>query len=281
MTFQTIGKRDNPAVLLLGGAGLDSAALGEALRPLSGDYCLLLPAAAFCTADALEETLCRDYAGRIWGAYALREGGAVLSELLSRGTVRLRTAVLDGSLLGPVPQGLAAAPTQLIYWMGSRDSGAKKCCKALRSVLPSLQTVTLKKLRAEQLFVALRPDLVVKRLRRSFGRARTVTLSSRMPAGVDRVWRLLSRREPEPFLLRHDEPVADESRRVYITDGQGKLFKLWSHLARLESAGGDATLYTDQVELAAGPLSGAAGLWARLYLKRGQRRCRRELRRGR
>ena len=49
-------------------------------------------------------------------------------------------------------------------------------------------------------------------------------------------------------------------------------------LVRLEPLSGTVTVYTDQVELSAGPLTGAAALWTKLYLRRGQRRWKKELR---
>ena len=141
MDFHTFGKPGNPAVLLIPGGGLSWGELRGALKPLESDYFLILPAfdpgqSVSEQADALEACLLRDFAGRIWGAYGLREGGAPLLTLLERGGVRLRTAVLDGTSVPEPPADLTGAGARLVYWLGSRDRAAGKSRKALKRPCP-------------------------------------------------------------------------------------------------------------------------------------------------
>ena len=288
MEIKTYGKSSAPALLLLSGGGSWGEAAESALRALEKSYFLLVPAFAETEslserAAALEECLLDDFAGRIWGAYGLREGGSVLLELLSRGKVRIRTAIAEGRVVLPAG-GLRDIPGRLYYWYRAKDRKAKKLLKALRRVCPKLHTLALKKLKKDADFLSVRPDLMVKRLEKTFGKAQTVSVSSLMDANSDTIWRQLARRGvTKPMLHLTDmQPVtrSDED-RVQILEGQTRHISLWSHMIRLQRVSERETVFTDQVEVEAGFLTPLVKLWAGAYLRRSQRKQNRQLKKNR
>lgn len=285
MELHTQGNPGAPALLLALPAGADGGSLREVLARLERRYFLLVfycqaPAGPEEAAEWLESRLLEDFTGRIWGAYGLREGADTLLALLARGRVRIRTLVAEGAVRTPPPGG-AACSGQVILWRNARDRAAKRALRSLGRRWPEARTLTLRKLRAGQDFLSVRPDLMARRLEKALGQAQLVRFSSVMDRGAGRLWTLLKRRPPQGLdarLAAGEPPVVDEAARTLIREGRGGPVRLWSHLVHLEPVSGTETIYTDQVELSAGLLSGPARLLTALSLRRDHRRWARELR---
>lgn len=274
MEFRTYGKPDNPTLLLIPGEGMMENELYTPLKKLEGSYCLLLP--AFAPAETPErrlegmEACIRDhFAGRIWGAYGLDEGATLLLALLARGRVQIRTAVVDGTMALP-PESLDNCTSSIVYWYGSRDKAAGKLLKTFRNAYPDLQTLRLKKLRTGERFLAIRPDQMVKRLRRTFGTGKLVNCTVLLPVDTDVLWDHLTCRDhaaaeqmKPPFTVT----CREEERRLLI-EGRNTLSRHWSHLLQLERLDDNLTLCTHQLELAGGALSSLSAMRARALLKK-------------
>ncbi len=242
MELTSYGNSERPAVFLIPGGNLSAQALYAAAKPLERRYFLVLfcPDAALSPeerAKELEKCIREDFCGRIWAAYGLAEGGEALLELLRLDTVRIRTVVVENCPAGPESAALADTPATLHCWVNGRDRAAKKYVEKLKKEIPSLHILTLKKLKSGMCFAERRGDLMCKRLEKAFGAARTVRVSSLMPASVGEIWdRLPLRPVPRAAgrLTETDTVVADREKGVYITGGHGGKVRLWSHLVRLE-----------------------------------------------
>ncbi len=285
MEFYTQGNPGAPALLLAIPEGVDRLALRNALDHLERRYFLIVPswdapAGPEALAAEWESRLLQDFSGRIWGAYGLREGADALLALVARGRVRIRTLVAEGAGSLPAP-GMEKPAGRVILWINARDRSAKRARRVLRRRWPDMHTLTLRKLRAGQDFLSVRPDLMARRLEKALGQARLVRYSSVMDRGPGRLWTLVKRRPPQGLdarLTEGEPPVVDEKNRTLIREGRGGPFRLWSHLVHLEPVSGSETIYTDQVELSAGLLSGPAKLLTALSLRRDHRRWARILR---
>ena len=287
MDIRTMGKPGAPAVLLLGNADDSFALLSETFTGLEKEYFLLFP--VFDTSEdreararALETALLEGYAGRIWGAYGLREGAALLLDVFVRGRIFCRTAVLEGAfaLSGPV---YGNAVGRMICWINAKDKAAKASWEALRGRVRGVSSLTMKKLKKDRTFGEIRPDLAVKRLKKEFGTAVIVTSTDVLPQRSETVWRELNTHVPRAELkaLKEKEPtlcLSDDY--VMIQNGRSPRLSHWSHMTRLESLGEDGTICTDQVELDAGKLNALAKPLAALYLKALHARRRRALKKG-
>ena len=274
MNLHTRGKPGNPVVLLLPEGEADHEAVFAALGGLEKSYYLMLPAFAAgedtaARLDALEKLLVRDHAGRVWGAYGLRSGAGLLLSLLSRGTVRVRTLILEGAY---APAAAPPAAEKIICWKGSRDKAAKKAWKALEEQVSPLSSLTMKKLKTEEDLLSLRPDMMVKQLKKALGKTVIVTRSAVYTQPVDRVWRQLAGDRDAGVLTETEAPRQDDTNRTLILEGRSPRLKRWSHLTHVEPLGINGTVCTDQVELDAGPLNFAAKPLAGLYLGQLQRR---------
>lgn len=257
MEFHTYGKPDNPALLLIPAGDMDPAALYGPLKALEKHYYLLLP--AFSPAESperrvegLEECLQDHFTGRIWGAYGLDEGGSLLLSLLSRDTVQIRTAIADGSLTLP-PEPLPG-DGRVMYWYGSRNKAAKKLLKTFRERCPRLQTLQLKKLRAGERFLDIRPDQMAKRLRKAFGTAKLVNLTVLLNINTGMLWEHLMQRDHQTAERLKTQAVVT-ARADTLTlqiEGRSTLSKHWSHRLRLEALEENLTLCTHQLELSGG-----------------------------
>ena len=186
------------AVLLWPDDGLDAAVFAPVVRALEKSCRVLVPGFApdeppAARVAAVENALLSRYDGRIWGAYGLRGGGGAVLSLLSRGAVRVRTCVVEGAVEVPA-QGLREFSGTLFHWKGSRDKGAENSWEELHKAFPALRSLTLRKLKAGQSFVSVRPDMMAKRLWKVFGSAGVVRAYTRVPHSASRVWRLLNRR---------------------------------------------------------------------------------------
>ena len=279
MELTVCGKAELPAVLLLPPAGMSGEELCRALPGLEGQYRRIYPAAPM-DAAALKTALDRSGAGRLWGAYGLREGASLLLELLAGGAA-VRTAVVEGPFALPGGS-LRDYDGTLVCWKGGKNKKAKKSWEALKKDVPRLRSLTLGKLKGKQDYLSVRPDLMAKRLAATFGAARTVQMEETVPRTPDAVWRSLCRRPAGSAVKRLTQlrPLRqDDETRTQRLEGSGGKLSLWSHTVRLAPLGDDRTVCTDQVEVEAGKLTSLAAIGAKLYLRAEQKRRRKELRR--
>ena len=283
MEFYTFGKPNNPTLLLLGGEGMDQNALYLPLKKLESSYYLLIPVFAPGESmerrlEGVEECLREHFCSRIWGAYGLDEGGTLLLALLSRGQVCIRTAIVDGAIT--LPEQPLNPDSPLVYWYGSRDKAAKKQLKLLRESIPMLRTVQLKKLRAGERFLDIRPDLMVKRMKRSFGAAKLVNLSVLLEVNAQQLWELLSLRDHTAAEQLKAPPTITlvPERLLLEIEGQSTLSKHWSHRLYLEPLEENLTLCTHQLELSAGAMAAVSVPRAKALLKKEHKRWRQLLR---
>ena len=175
MELRETGKAGAAAVLLWPDDGLDAAVFASVVRSLGKSCRVLVPVVApeeppDARVAAVESALLAGYDGRIWGAYGLRGGGSALLSLLAEGKVRVRTSVVEGAVEVPA-QGLREFSGTLFHWKGSKDKGAGKSWEALHKAFPALRSLTLRKLKAGQDVVSIRPDIMTKRLLKAFGSA--------------------------------------------------------------------------------------------------------------
>ena len=285
MELRETGKPGAAAVLLWPDDGLDAAVFAPIVRALEKSCRVLVPGFApeeppAARVAAVENALLSRYDGRIWGAYGLRGGGSAILSLLSRGTVRVRTCVVEGPVDVPA-QGLREFSGTLFHWKGSRDKGAGKSWEALHKAYPALRSLTLRKLKAGQNVVSIRPDIMAKRLLKAFGSAGIVRVCTRVPHSASRVWRLLNRRPAGKAIgrLRTMQPLrrTDED-RTQIIEGAAKGIPLWSHMTRVEPCGEYGAACVDQVEISAGKLTPVALRIAEIYLKAVQKSRNRQMR---
>lgn len=285
MELRETGKPGAAAVLLWPDDGLDAAVFAPVVRALEKSCRVLVPGFApeeppAARVAAVENALLSRYDGRIWGAYGLRGGGSAILSLLSRGTVRVRTCVVEGAVDVPA-QGLREFSGTLFHWKGSRDKGAGKSWEALHKAFPALRSLTLRKLKAGQNVVSIRPDIMAKRLLKAFGSAGIVRVYTRVPHSASRVWRLLNRRPAGKAIgrLRTMQPLrrTDED-RTQIIEGAAKGIPLWSHMTRVEPCGEYGAACVDQVEISAGKLTPVVMHIAEIYLKAVQKSRNRQMR---
>lgn len=285
MELRETGKPGAAAVLLWPDDGMDAAIFGPVVHALEKTCRVLVPAfapeeAGAVRVAAVESALLAGYDGRIWGAYGLRRGGSAILSLLSRGSVRVRTCVVEGAVELPA-QGLREYSGTLFHWKGSKDKGAGKSWEALHKAFPALRSLTLRKLRAGQDVVSIRPDIMTKRLLKAFGSAGTVRVSTLVPHSASRVWRQLNRCPAGKALgrLQTMQPVrrTDED-RTQIIEGAAKGVPLWSHMTRVEPCGEYGAVCVDQVEISAGKLTPVAMRVAEIYLKAVQKSRNRQMR---
>ena len=285
MELRETGKPGAAAVLLWPDDGLDAAVFAPVVRALEKSCRVLVPGFApeeppAARVAAVENALLSRYDGRIGGAYGLRGGGSAILSLLSRGTVRVRTCVVEGPVDVPA-QGLREFSGTLFHWKGSRDKGAGKSWEALHKAYPALRSLTLRKLKAGQNVVSIRPDIMAKRLLKAFGSAGIVRVYTRVPHSASRVWRLLNRRPAGKAIgrLRTMQPLrrTDED-RTQIIEGAAKRIPLWSHMTRVEPCGEYGAACVDQVEISAGKLTPVVMRIAEIYLKAVQKSRNRQMR---
>ena len=192
----------------------------------------------------------------------------------------MRTCVVEGAVEVPA-QGLREFSGTLFHWKGSRDKGAEKSWEALHKAFPALRSLTLRKLKAGQSFVSVRPDMMAKRLWKVFGSAGVVRVCTRVPHSASRVWRLLNRRPAGKAIgrLRTMQPLrrTDED-RTQIIEGAAKGIPLWSHMTRVEPCGEYGAACVDQVEISAGKLTPVVMRIAEIYLKAVQKSRNRQMR---
>ena len=108
MLFNVFGNDNKPLVLCMHGMMQDWHSVHEILKPLEKYYRLLIPAmdgfydgsAEFtCFADQcrqIEEYVLTNFKGEIYGAYGASQGGLILTELLTRNQIKIKTVIMDG-----------------------------------------------------------------------------------------------------------------------------------------------------------------------------------------
>ena len=277
MELRAMGKPDGPAVLLLPAPGAGAEELCRWLAPLAGAYRLLIPSPD-ADAETMERLLLHQGDSRLWGAWGLREGAALLLSVLERGRVDCRTAVLEGAF--PLPAEVRGRYRgTLIFWKGGKDKKAKKTWQELKKSYPALRSLTLGKLKGKQDYLSVRPDLMAKRLLATFGTAVEIRVTDTLPGSADRLWRRLDRR-PVGAVERTLEELSpirvDDEAMERRMEGHSSRLTLWSRSVRLTPLGDNAAECSDRVELDAGKLNAVAAPLAKLYL-RAEARARRKL----
>ncbi len=264
MELEKAGKSGAPAVLLLTDRPPAEAVAG--LPGLEKRYCLLA-APADAEIIELEKALLAETDGLIWGAYGLHAGADALLRLLSRGRVRVRTAVLEGAFTlpetPPDPKNC-----KVICWMGSKDKAAKKAWQSYGQTVAPTDSLTIKKLPKNESLPAYRPDVAADRLKKAFGTAVCVRRVSVLDQEPARVWRHIWENPAyrERSLLTRVKPTEriDES-GLQLMQGSSDKLSVWVHATRVEEQDGK-TVCVDRIELEAGRLNAAAKPLAGLYL---------------
>lgn len=109
MLFNEFGNRENKKIILMPGMMQDWSTLYEILKPLEKEFFLIVPAMdGFydnCPKDftdfpdqcrQIEEYVKKNFDGKIDGVYGISQGATIMSELLARNNIAVKTAVLDG-----------------------------------------------------------------------------------------------------------------------------------------------------------------------------------------
>lgn len=108
MLFNEFGKKENPPILLMHGMMQDWHSEYEMLKPLEEHYRLIVPAmdglydgcsefTSFADQSRqIEEFVHKNYGGRLDGAYGASQGGLMLTELLTRNKINIKTVIMDG-----------------------------------------------------------------------------------------------------------------------------------------------------------------------------------------
>ena len=276
MELLICGPETKPAVLMLPARGMAAAALLDPLKGLEDSYRLVV-ADGEGGAEELEALLLARGFSRLSGAYGLREGATLLLALLARGRVSARKAVTEGPFALP-KAGLAPELTDLVCWRGGKDKKAKKALDALRKTCPGAASHVLGKLKGGQDFVSVRPDLMLERLKSAFGAAAVVTVTSRLPQDVGKVWAALRGEDASCPLVPETEIVSERKEDLtLLREGSSKKFPLWSHQTQLRSVAGEATECVDRIEVDAGKLRPLAVPLAKLCLAVERRNRRKAL----
>ncbi len=103
MLFHEFGAQDAPPVLLMHGMMQDWRSFYALLKPLEAHYRLILPAmdgfydhsptfTSFADqARQIEEYVSEKHGGKLHGAYGVSQGGLMLTELLSRNRIAIKS----------------------------------------------------------------------------------------------------------------------------------------------------------------------------------------------
>lgn len=108
MLFNEFGDKGKPKILCMHGMMQRWESEYDLLKPLEEHYCLLVPAmdgfydgcGEFTSFEdqcrQIEEYVQTNYGGILHGAYGASQGGLVLTELLTRNKIEIKTVVMDG-----------------------------------------------------------------------------------------------------------------------------------------------------------------------------------------
>lgn len=108
MEFHEFGNTEKPAVLIMHGMMQHWRSLYDLLQPLADHYRLIFAAMDgfyegsgefTCFADQarqIEAYVQANHGGKLHGAYGASQGGLMLTELLTRGNIAIRTTIMDG-----------------------------------------------------------------------------------------------------------------------------------------------------------------------------------------
>lgn len=146
MQFHAFGNRDNKRVLLLHGMLCDWAKFRALLKPLETSCYVIYPAMTGCydgSADfvsfaeecaQIEAYVLENLGGQLDAVWGASQGATVLTELLARNRIRVKTAILDGVYLAH--QGKLAAMLGLRAFLrmqrnGGQASGAMRAASRL------------------------------------------------------------------------------------------------------------------------------------------------------
>ena len=143
MQFHTYGNARNIKVLLLHGMLCDWQKFRELLKPLEASYYVIYPAMTGCYEGSpdfvsfadecaqIEQYALEQFGGEldiVWGA---SQGATVLTELLARNRIQVKTAILDGVYLAH--QGKLAARLGLKAFLKMQKNGGQPS-KAMQTV---------------------------------------------------------------------------------------------------------------------------------------------------
>ena len=273
MELRTVGKKDRPAVLLLGGREWEAEDLAAALKALKKNYRLLIPIFeaeenAGARLEALEESVVREHAGALWGAYGLDDGAEELLRLLDRDRLDIRTRVVEGSFALPEE---AAPPEagEIRCWTGARDKAGKKALEALRARGGHVAALTLKKLPKGKSTLSYCPSIAAAQLKKAFGDAVSVSRVTTLAAPAERVWDLLCAGPAPKEAARLDRAEPMQRNRETMTllyEGSSAALPVWHHLIRLEPAGENLTRCTDLIWFKAAGKGGVKKSTVKRYL---------------
>ncbi len=108
MQFFEYGEKNAPAVLILHGMMQHWRSMYDLLNPMADRYRLIFAAMDGFYEDSgdftsfadqarqIEEYIHANHGGKLHGAYGASQGGLMLTELLTRGNIVIRTTIMDG-----------------------------------------------------------------------------------------------------------------------------------------------------------------------------------------
>lgn len=143
MQFHEYGSKDNKTILLLHGMLCDWAKFRELLKPLEASYFVVYPAMTGCYEGSpdfvsfadecaqIEQYVLEQFGGELDAVWGASQGATVLTELLARNRIRVKTAILDGVYLAH--QGKLAARLGLKAFLRMQKNGGQPS-KAMHAV---------------------------------------------------------------------------------------------------------------------------------------------------
>ena len=274
MELKVTGALNAGTVLFWPDEAGDAALFESLLHMAETKYRVLVP---ICASEnslndeiaALERVLLNEFGGQLWGAYGLRSGGSAVLLLLSRGNVRVHTAIVEGAVSVP-PTGLEIYGETLVCWKGSKDKQAAKFWEALRAVCPAVRSLTMKKLKAGKTFFSVRPDLMFQKLEKTIGTVGTVCTEEKVRRCPEDVWEHLcdNARKKEQ---KGCKTAQIKGKFTQTVEGSGKGVKLWSCTTHAEPFGENGTICREWVGISAGKLTPLAVPLAKIYLQGTQK----------
>ena len=143
MQFHTYGDIRHRKILLLHGMLCDWARFRELLKPLEATYFVIYPAMTGCydgspdfvsfadECTQIEQYVLGQFGGELDAVWGASQGATVLTELLARNRIRVKTAILDGVYLAH--QGKLTARLGLKAFLKMQKNGGQPS-KAMQTV---------------------------------------------------------------------------------------------------------------------------------------------------